>query len=185
MPSFTSPRERTLWLWALVTVVFIYSTLGLARVGVEFLRQRNLLRLTVAAVLLAGAAAVAGALVRRRPGRRELAVAFGFAVVYAVAVVLMERAEERLHLLEYGLVAGLVFAALEERRRNGGRLPPAPSWLVAVVATAALGWLDEGIQAILPSRVYDLRDVAINAGAGVLAVGAMSSLAWARRRDNS
>ena len=184
MPTFTSSRERVLWLWTLVTVIAIYSTLGVARVGVEYLRERNLLRLTVAAILLAGAAVIAARLVHRRPGPRELAVAFGFAVIYSVAVLRMERAEERLHLLQYGLVAGLIYAALEERRRNGRR-PAAPSWLLAIVVTAALGWLDEGIQAVLPSRVYDLRDVAFNAAAGVLAVGAMVSLAGARRRDGS
>ncbi len=184
MSLFTSARERALWLWALVTVAIIYSTLGVARVGVEFLRERNLLRVGVAVILLVAAAAVAARLARRRPGAREIAVALGFAAIYTLAVLRLERSEERLHLLEYGLVAGLIYAALEERRRNG-RPPAAPAWLVAVVATAALGWLDEGIQAVLPSRVYDLRDVALNAAAGVLAVGAAISLAWARRRDAS
>ena len=182
MPAFTSPRERRLWLWALATIIAIYSTLGVARVGVEFLRQHNLLRFGVALMILGAALTIAAALVRRRPRGRELAVAMGFAVVYAVAVVSMERAEERLHLLEYGLVAGLIYAALEERRGNGGRVA-APSWLLAVVVTAALGWLDEGIQAILPSRVYDLRDVAFNAAAGILAVSATVALTWARQRD--
>ena len=43
--------------------------------------------------------------------------------------------------------------------------------------------VDEGIQAILPTRVYDVRDVAFNAVAGLLAVSAMVALSWAQRRD--
>ena len=184
MSAFTSARERALWLWALATVLVIYSTLGVARVVVEYLRGHNLLRVGVAAALLGAATVIAVRLVRRQPGRRELAVAFAFALIYVVAVVRLERAEERLHLLEYGLVAVLVYGALEERRANG-RPARAPSWLVAVVVTAALGWLDEGIQAILPPRVYDLRDVALNAAAGVLAVGCTTALPWSRRRDGA
>jgi len=30
------------------------------------------------------------------------------------------------------------------------------------VLPAFLGWLDEGIQAILPNRVYDIRDMNFN-----------------------
>lgn len=50
-----------------------------------------------------------------------------------------------------------------------------------MAATALLGWCDEGIQAILPGRVYDLRDVGINALAGFMAVTASLALARARR----
>jgi len=51
-----------------------------------------------------------------------------------------------------------------------------------VAVTAILGWLDEGIQAILPNRVYDVRDVGFNALAGLMAIAASLGLAWARRR---
>ena len=60
------------------------------------------------------------------------------------------------------------------------RVSPA---LVAVLLTAAFGWIDEGIQALLPSRVYDLRDVAFNAIAGLMTVTAMVALTWAEQRD--
>ncbi|MDX1503805.1 MAG: hypothetical protein R3325_15705 [Thermoanaerobaculia bacterium] len=42
---------------------------------------------------------------------------------------------------------------------------------------------DEGIQSLLPHRVYDLRDVGTNAAAGLLAVAASRALSRARRRD--
>jgi VanZ family protein len=88
---------------------------------------------------------------------------------------------ERTHLFEYGFLAVLLHQALTERVRNGRHVPiPA---ILAVASTALLGWLDEGIQAILPDRVYDLRDVGVNALAGLMAILASQALAWARRRD--
>ena len=59
---------------------------------------------------------------------------------------------------------------------------PVPA-VLAIVATALLGWLDEAIQLFLPDRVYDLRDVGFNALAGLMAVVASAALAWARRRS--
>ena len=47
---------------------------------------------------------------------------------------------------------------------------------------SAFGWLDEGIQWLLPGRVYDLRDVGFNALAAAMAVFGRLALAWARRR---
>ncbi len=181
MRLFTSTRERRLWWLALGTLILIYSTLGAARTVVEVLRGDNLLRLSVALVMAATAAVIAWRVGRQRPGRREVAVVALAGVVYLAALLVMERAEERLHLLEYGLVAAFVFWALEERRVNaafGGR-----SWLWAIVATAAAGWLDEGIQHILPSRYYDIRDVGLNAAGAVLAVLTIEARSWARRRD--
>jgi hypothetical protein len=69
MSLFTSDRERRLWLWALAVVVAIYSTLGPAETLVAFLRERNLLRVSFALVLLLVVVAIAGQWVKRRPGR--------------------------------------------------------------------------------------------------------------------
>ena len=94
--------------------------------------------------------------------------------------VRMGIAEERTHLIEYGVVALLIHAALTERADGGGRVP-APA-LFAVLGTALVGVLDEFIQALLPSRVFDPRDTRFNVLAGVLAVAAIVALRWARRR---
>jgi len=50
--------------------------------------------------------------------------------------------------------------------------------------TAAVGWIDEGVQHLLPNRVYDLRDVALNAAAGLLAISIVA-LAHAVRRSQA
>ena len=176
---FTSDRERCLWFWAMVVVVAIYATLGPAQMLAEALRERNLLRVSVVVVLLMVGATIAGRWVKRRPGQREIGVALGVTAVYLMAWIRIHSWEERTHLFEYGLVAILIYQALTERLRHDRRvLVPAA---LAVALTALLGWLDEGIQALLPNRVYDLRDVGFNALAGLMAIGASLVLARARR----
>ena len=86
---------------------------------------------------------------------------------------------ERSHLIEYGVVALFVHEALTERASHGRRVP-APA-LLAVLATALAGVLDECIQLFLPSRVFDPLDMLFNVLAAAMAVTASISLRWARR----
>ena len=181
MSIFTSDRERRLWLWTLAVLVAIYSSLGLAGALVGALRDRDLLSASFAlgALLLLLVTVTHG--LQTRPGGVEIMIAFGVVVVYFMVFVRMGIPEgERHHLFEYGLVAVLIYQALTERLHNGRRVP-APAAL-ALVVTALLGWLDEGIQAILPNRVYDVRDVGFNSLAGLMAIGVILVLAWVRRR---
>jgi hypothetical protein len=182
MVRFTSVRERRLWFWALAVVLAIYSTVGLAGTLAGILRDRNLLDASFVVAFFIAVAAVIGSALRTRPGRREIWVVLGVAAVYGMVVVRMGIGPaERTHLFEYGLLAVLVHQALTERHRNGGRVPvPA---VFAIVVSALLGWLDEGVQAFLPNRVYDIRDVGVNALAGFMAIVASVVIAWARRRD--
>lgn len=177
---FTSARERRLWLWTGIVLATIYSTLGPAATVAAFLRERGLLRISVTLFVLLVVGGVAWRWLRRRPRPAEIAVALGIAGVYAMTWFRIPIPEERTHLIEYGVVALLIHQALLERRRHGRRVPlPA---LLALVATALLGLLDEGVQALLPNRVYDPIDVGFNAFAAVLAIGASVTLAWVRRR---
>ncbi len=107
-------------------------------------------------------------------------MAVGIMAVYLWAIVRIESPEERTHLIEYSLVAILIYQALIESKSNGRKVPSLA--VLAIVVTALLGWLDEGFQAILPNRVYDIRDVGFNALAGLMAVIASLALARVRRR---
>ena len=176
-PLFTSRRERRLWLWALAVVVAIYSTLGLAGSLAEELRQHNLLPAAVLVLMLATVAAIVGSGLKRRPGHREVWVGLGVTAVYAMAVVRMGGTlEERTHLFEYGVVAVLIYQALSERARNGRRVP-APA-VLALVAAVALGWLDEGLQALIPNRVYDNFDVVRNGVAAAIGIAGTVAAGW-------
>lgn len=180
---FTSDRERRYWIWTLVVVVTIYSTLGLAGTLAGSLGESGLNAVTfVLGSLLVLAAAVAFGLTERA-GSTEIFVAAGVAAVYVLVFTRLTSPVERSHLVEYGVVAVLTYAALTERRRNGGRVPfPA---LLAILSAAFVGLVDEVIQWFLPNRVFDPIDIVFNAGAAVMAILAAGALARARHRRSS
>ncbi len=186
MRLFSSPRERRLWLGTLVVVAAIYATLGLAGTMGRTLREFGLLDAStwvLVAMFLVGMTILTQGL-RVRPGGVEIAVMLGIAAAY-VLLVLRSTASpaERTHLMEYGVVGVFIHAALAERVRQGRRVPLPP--VIAVLLTAVLGVLDEGIQWFLPDRIFDPVDMLFNLLAGATSVGAVVALAWARRRTRS
>jgi MFS family permease len=184
MSHFSSRREKRLWLWALAVVAAVYSTLGLAGSLAGILSDRGLLNAAFALAFLVVVVAIVGNALKVRAGRREMWTTIGVTAVYGMVVIRMGMSPaERTHLFEYGLLAVLIHEALLERRSNGRqvRIPA----VLTVIVTALLGWLDESIQGLLPNRVYDLRDVGINALAGLMGIIATLLLAWACRWDRS
>ena len=183
MTLFSSRRERRLWLWVLVVMVAIYLTLGLAQTLAETLEERGLLDISLGLFLLCmflvGVTVLTQGL-RVRPGGAEVTVAIGVVAAYLLVLTRMTVPTERSHLIEYGVVGVLIYEALTERKRHGRRVPLPP--VLAVLFTAALGALDEGIQWALPNRVFDPVDILFNLLAGTMAVAASAALTWARRR---
>ena len=182
MRFFSSRRERRLWLWVLAVMAAIYATLGLAQRMAETLEERGLLDFTVGLFLLCmflvGVTILTQGL-RVRPGGAEVAVAIGVATAYLLVFTRMTIPTERSHLIEYSIVGVLIYEALSERR-SGGRSVPLPP-VLAVLVTVALGALDEGIQWLLPNRVFDPVDILFNTLAGTMAVAGSVALTWARR----
>lgn len=174
---FTSKRERRLWLWALAVVVAIYSTLGLAGRLAEVLGEHPLLPAVFFFLMFLTVAAIVASGLKRRPGRRDVWIALGVAAVYGMTVLRMGVSPaERTHLMEYSIVAVFIYQALRERSENGGRVPvPA---LLALVVTVLVGWLDEGIQAMLPNRVYDNFDVFSNFVAATTGIVTSVVIGW-------
>ncbi len=182
MTLFSSKRERRLWLWVLVVMVAIYATLGLAQRLAETLRERGLLDISIGLFLLCMflvAVTVVTQGLKVRPGGAEVAVGVGVAAAYLLVFTRMTVPTERSHLIEYGVVGVLIYEALTERKSQGRRVPLPP--VLAVLVTVALGALDEGIQWLLPNRVFDPVDILFNLLAGTMAVAASVALTWARR----
>ncbi len=183
-PVFRSRRERRLWLWSAALLAAIYASLYSVRPLAEWLRERNLLRGTILALFLLVAVLILRWFLARVPGWREIAVLALFGIIYLAVLWPVRMPEERFHLLEYGLIAGLVYAALLERQRPGGAMRWAPGQaMLAVLLSGLAGWVDEGIQYLLPNRHYDWFDVGLNLLAAVLGVAALAALAEARRRS--
>lgn len=180
MHLFSSTRERKLWIWMLVVVAAIYASLGLATSLADVLGSYGIVEPAFGlGVLLVAAAIVANGAIVVRDGR-DIAVLLGVAAVYLLLFVRMGTFAERTHVVEYGVVALLIFNALRERKRHG-RSVPLPAFM-AIVATAVLGTIDECLQLFIPSRVFDSRDILVNIVAGIMAVSASSAIAWARKK---
>lgn len=175
---FSSPRERLLWASTLALIVAILATLGIAGALADAFSGTG----ADAGLFLLGMALVAGAVLaaglRARPRGVEIGVALGIIAVYFMAFARMTFAE-RSHLIEYGVVASLIYTALSERSANGRPVPLMP--MIAVLATALVGAVDEGVQKLIPSRVFDPLDMLFNTLAAVMAVAAILTLHGARR----
>lgn len=183
---FSSKRERRLWIALAIVLVAIYATLGrapavVAALGEDILASAgtNLVFAIIALLVV-----IPVFFIDKRLGQAEIAVGAGILVVYLLAWLRLGSWEERSHLFEYALVAALVHEALLERRDNGHRLPvPA---LLALLISLVLGLLDEGIQYLLPNRVFDPVDVAFNSIAATMIIGARWVVArvrhWLNRR---
>jgi len=125
-----------------------------------------------APLLLAGFGIAAGgalllAVLRIRERRGARYAALALAVALAAGLLGLFRtglaevdAVERIHVLAYGLLAFLFARAFAPRRDLS-------SYLLAFLATALFGILDEWVQWLVPTRVGDIRDVGLNAGAAL------------------
>ena len=133
-------------------------------------------------MMLVGATIISRGLKIRLSGA-NLGIVLGVAAAYVLVFVRFTSTEERSHLIEYGVVAAFIHAALEERARQGRPVPFYP--VLAVLATALIGVVDEFIQHFIPNRVFDPQDIFFNAIAGAIAVTAISALAWAQKRTHS
>ena len=103
------------------------------------------------------------------------------AVCYTLVFTSLRAARlERTHLAEYGIAAWLAWRAVRPHVR--GTLA---AYCVAALIGTAIGWGDELIQWMLPNRVYDLRDVAMNAAGSVLGVLVLAACRAERVSDGS
>ncbi len=125
---------------------------------------KGALRVILSLLLAAVVAGLVAWLSRQRDGSRirRLAWLLGLAMVTLALMWRLSVTAEPVHLALYGVLAVLAFRALAPRLRDGGVYP------AAAVLTAIVGTLDEVLQWLLPSRFWDLSDVALNASAGVL-----------------
>ena len=184
MIQFKSDRERQLWIWVGVTLVGIFTTLGLAGTLAEELLERELAEVVWIWGLVITAVAVAGIGFARRRRWTDFWIAIGVVAVLAMALPRAGfDAAERSHLFEYGLVASLVYRALEARFTEHPR--PVATPLFAVAITSGVGALDEIVQQLFPNRGFELVDIGFNSFAAAVVVGATWSVSrvWGRLRS--
>lgn len=123
-------------------------------------------------IVAALAAILSVVLYRRRAPGWTYPTLLCAALAYAVAFSwLRAQRLERTHLPEYGVAAWLAWRAVAPL--VPGRVP---GYLAAAALGAAIGLGDELLQAITPHRVYDIRDVAMNALGAVLGIVVLATM---------
>jgi len=177
-----TPTVRRRWAALAVYVAAIYASLPFGpRVGLALLRISAgswLLGPGLPVLAILGGGALLVRLARRRAPWWAYGALTGAAAGYAVAFSwLRAQRLERTHLPEYGVVAWLAWRAIAPA------LPDRVSaFVAAALLTVAIGWGDELLQRVVPGRYYDLRDVAMNALGGVLALLVIAAVRAGRTR---
>ena len=166
------PNRRRAWIYVALMMICILLTLPTApflwKMALKvFGKGFNDIGYLLFLFIFAGIGFFAG---KRFTGTsaRPLSLLFVFALVYFYLLkYVCHFPAERLHLVEYGALAYLLYRAL----RLDFSLPKA--YIFGFLIAAAFGIIDELIQGVLDNRVYETRDVAINvisAGLGLLVV---------------
>jgi len=173
----------TRWIWVCAWTFSIYLSLPFSQAPTIFLRGQGLLTYSVA-ILFCLVGGILFYLLWIRCGERRPWIYLLFVFVSGacgVLVKMMSRPEETMHFLQYGVLGWLFLSALD------GAVGASSFWscsnavlrfCLAALCVALLGWLDEGIQYFLPSRVYDMRDVYFNALGGLLGAMVRSIVTW-------
>ncbi len=170
------PHRLRAWIYAGIMMICILISLpttpilwraGLRTVGPHF----NAVGYVAFLVTALGLAVY---MIRRRPktGIFGFLALAGLAVAYAY--LLKHHCKfpaERLHLIEYGLLAYLLYRAL---RPDFTR---AVAYALSLLISSGFGFLDEIIQHVLPNRVFELRDVMTNLLASALGLLVVAVLA--------
>lgn len=179
MSLFTSKREKRLWLWAIAVILAIYLTLPLTPLLAKQLRNLGLdASLFGIGFLLILLGIVAQGL-KIKPSGLELGILIGIIGAYMIVFVRITILEERSHVIEYSVVAFLIYEALLERNLLAQKVPfPA---IFAILISTTIGVVDEFIQRYLPNRVFDYMDILFNFLASLMAVMGVGLLRWAKR----
>jgi len=179
MPLFTSAKEKRLWVYALIVLITIFSTLIIGRPLLELLSNQDIQAVFfVLGMVLIGTTILAYG-IRTKPSKAEIAVWLGFAGVYLM-VFLRLGLPERSHLMEYSVLAIFIHMALMER--VGHRKKVLIMGILAFLITVLLGLIDKAIQLFLPGRVFDPLDIVFNSFVAFMAIASSMVLQWLRKK---
>jgi VanZ family protein len=178
-------RALSVAIAASVALVLAAPGIGSARSALRAAFPGTFSRLIEGGLALAALAAIAVALARIRTHRARryglLAAALAVAWAYSAATGSPDpaiRAVERVHFVEFGLIAWLFLRVWRDRADASAIVAPA-------LAAFVVGVGDEAFQWFLPARVGELADVALNAvaiGCGLLVGSAITPPADPRGR---
>lgn len=158
--------RKKYWSYALWWAAIIYSTLALVRPICDFLKTifpfAFLVNVFMMGLLFCLMMVVYLSCSSRSVFSYFLLILVSLSYLWGINVI--PYPEEKIHFIEYGVLACLCFKALSLEEK------PVLSYGGAFFLTTLIGWVDELIQEVLPNRYYDLRDVGLNSMSGFLAL---------------
>ena len=167
----------TIAIAASIALILAAPAIGSARSALRAAFPGTFSRLIEGGLAVAALAAIGVALARIRTHRAlrygALAAALAIAWAYSAATGSADpaiRAVERVHFVEFGVIAWLFLRVWRDRPDASAIVAPALAALIAGIG-------DEAFQWFLPARVGELADVALNAvaiGCGLLAGAAIT-----------
>lgn len=153
--------NKRVWGWGLVAAwtAFIYSTLYIVRPICEFLKKHAPFNEMIWIMFVLAAVGIISYVMFRLRWRRagSYILLLSIVGVYAVILFWLKIPEERIHLIQYGVLACLTVRALQRDLFTVVVYP------LAWILTSLLGLGDEGIQHLLPNRYFEWKDVGLNA----------------------
>ncbi|MFH1283183.1 MAG: VanZ family protein [bacterium] len=180
MSGLESKKRYSYWFAALGVLFFIYMTLGISRPVLNYLIERNLRGLVVFVLLGAFFACIVYSVIkynlltkRNWPFFAIIAVAYGVSLNKFTV-----QPEEKIHFVEYGILAFLLYRALKIDIKNKIIL-----CISSLVLIFMFGLGDELIQKVLPNRYYDIRDVYLNFVSGALVISMMAFIVDVKRNQ--
>lgn len=173
-----TPPRGSMWLWlaSYVSAVLVSTPFTASLVARVETSPSGRTALAAAPVVVVGA--MAAIVVRGLSWtalRGTVAVLGVIAGLYLAAwLLLCQRSIEGVHLAQYAVMSCLAFRAFREM------LPRRWAYAAAGALTVVVSWANELLQSILPDRVYDLRDVALDGIGGMLGL----ALVWQSERSS-
>lgn len=160
------PEWRS-WLYVALWSLIIFVTIPFARAFRETIAERIglqfFLYVTILVAFIGGGFALRNLRKRHVPTSAYVWLLGVTALFIAYVYYLRRIPEEAIHLAEYAVLGLLVYRALTHRIHDYS------IYFVAAIMIGVIGIVDESIQWVVPSRVFDLRDIRTNFLAGALA----------------
>jgi hypothetical protein len=151
-----------IWVFIALYILAIYLTLPVMRPVLNYLYSSvgiETLSIIVSVILLFTSAALLFSF--RKKGIKSFLLVLVPICVTLIFTYTLERPEERVHFLEYGVLGFFVFRAMGKEQKF-------KQIALSLVFVVLVGGIDEFIQLLLPNRVGEIKDVMMNAAGGAL-----------------
>lgn len=182
MTGYLEKKNTARMIWWTVVILYTASIYGTLGVAVKWWRSFDSAvggRGITGIYTLCGAAAVAVfvymAVVRKERAVTKYVYTAGFLTLLFALSRITPLPTEKVHLLMYGALGVMVYKAISvDMARTDWRV-----YVLGVFLCSAIGLGDEIIQGFLPDRVFDWKDITLNAASSLTALVAIKvNVSW-------